>query len=55
MALSEMLAWECNACTFTNKDMLHHNCELCMTVRPKRYFVMPGVGVSGTANTTTIN
>ena len=47
-----MLGWECGACTFTNKDMLRHDCKMCMTERPLRYAI---VADAATARTTTVN
>ena len=55
MAPSEMVAWECGACTFTNKDVLQRDCEMCMTECPLRYDVVPGAGASATARTTTFD
>ena len=55
MAPSEMVAWECGACTFTNEDVLRRDCQMCMTERPLRYAVLPGAGASATARTTTVD
>ena len=52
---SEMIGWECGACTYTNDDCTRRDCLMCMTERPKRYFVMPGAGASATARTTTVD
>ena len=52
---SEMIGWECSACTYTNDDCKRRDCQMCMTEGPKRYVVMPGVGVSATARTTTVD
>ena len=53
MAPSEMVAWECSACTFTNEDVLRRDCQMCMTERPLCYAVVPGAGASATARMTT--
>ena len=42
MAPSEMVAWECSACTFTNEDVQRRGCQLCMTERPVRYAIVAG-------------
>ena len=55
MAPSEAVAWECGTCTFTNEDVQRRICQMCMTERPLRYDIVTGVGVSGTACTTTVN
>jgi hypothetical protein len=52
---SEMIGWECGACTYTNDDCTRRDCQMCMTEGPKRYVVVPGVGVSATARTTTVD
>ena len=52
---SEMIGWECGACTYTNDDCMRRDCQMCTTERPKRYFVVPGAGVSATARTTTVD
>jgi hypothetical protein len=52
---SEMIGWECGACTYTNDDCTRRDCLMCMTERPKRYFVVPGAGASATARTTTVD
>ena len=46
---SDMIAWECGACTYTNDDCMRRECLMCRTEHPKRYFVVPGVGVLVTA------
>jgi len=50
-----MIGWECGACTYTNDDCTRRDCLMCMTERPKRYFVVPGAGVSATARTTSVD
>ena len=52
---SETIGWECGACTYTNDDCTRRDCFMCMTERPKRYFVVPGAGVSATARTTSVD
>jgi len=51
----EMIGWECGACTYTNDDCTRRDCLMCMSERPKRYFVVPGAGVAATARTTTVD
>ena len=55
MAPSEMVAWECSACTFTNEDVQRRGCQLCMTERPVRYAIVAGAAGTATARTTTVN
>jgi hypothetical protein len=55
MSPSEMIGWECGACTFTNDDCLHHDCLMCMTERPKQYAIVTGASESASACTTTVN
>ena len=50
---SKMIGWECGACSYTNDDCMRRNCPMCMTERPKSYFIMPGASVLATARTTT--
>jgi hypothetical protein len=52
---SEMIGWECGSCTYTNDDCTRRDCQMCTTEGPKRYFVVPGAGVSATARTTTVD
>jgi hypothetical protein len=52
---SEMIGWECGACTYTNDDCTRRDCHMCTMERPKRYFVVPDAGVSATARTTTVD
>ena len=52
---SKMIGWECGACTYTNDDCTRCDCLMCMSERPKRYFVVPGAGVSATTRTTTVD
>jgi hypothetical protein len=40
---------------YTNDDCTRRDCQMCTTERPKRYFVVPGAGVSATARTTTVD
>ena len=51
---SEMIGWECGACSYTNNNCMRRDCPMCMTERPKRYFIVPGAGVLATARTTTV-
>ena len=55
MAPSEMVAWECGACTFTNEDVQRRNCQMCMTECPLRYAIVAGSAGAATARTTTVN
>ena len=55
MAPSEMIGWECGACTFTNKDCARRDCLVCMAERPERYAIVVGAGASASARTTTVN
>ena len=55
MAPSEMVAWECGACTFTNEDVQRRDCLMCMTERPLRYAIVPGATGAASARTTTVN
>ena len=55
MAPSEMVACECGACTFTNKDVQRRDCQLCMTERPVRYAIVAGAAGAATARTMTVN
>ena len=52
---SEMIGWECGACTYTNDDCTRRDCPMCTMERPKRCFVVPGAGVSATARTMTVD
>ena len=55
MAHSEMVAWECGACTFTNEDVQRRDCQLCQAQRPIRYAIVAGAAGAATARTTTVN
>ena len=55
MAPSEMIAWECGACTFTNEDCTRRSCIMCTTERPEQYFIIAGASESALASTTTVN
>jgi len=55
MAPSEMVAWECGACTYTNEDCTRRSCEMCMTERPLRYAIVAGSAGAASARTTTVN
>ena len=52
---SEIIGWECGACTYTNDDCTCRNCPMCMTEHPKCYFVVPGAGVLATARMTLVD
>ena len=55
MAHSEMIAWECGTCMYTNEDMQRRNCNMCMVVRSPRYAIVAGAAGAATARTTTVN
>ena len=55
MSPSEMIGWECGACTFTNDDCSRRDCMMCMTERPERYAIVTGAAESASARTTTVN
>ncbi len=55
MARSEMIAWECGTCTFTNEDCTRRSCIMCTTERPERYFIIAGASKFASASTTTVN
>jgi hypothetical protein len=55
MAPSEMIAWECGACTYTNEDCTCRDCLMCMTECPVRYAIVAGATGAATARTTTVN
>ena len=46
MAPSEMIGWECGACTFTNEDCSRRDCQMCMSKRPDRYAIVVGASVT---------
>ena len=52
---SDVIAWECGACVFTNDDCTRRSCQLCRTERPEQYFVVPGAGAAATARTTMVD
>jgi hypothetical protein len=55
MAPSEMIGWECGACTFTNEDCTRRNCQMCMAERPEQYVIVAGASESASARTTTVD
>ena len=55
MAPSEMIGWECGACTFTNEDCARRDCLMCMTERPEQYAIVLGASASASARTTTVD
>ncbi len=55
MAPSEIVAWECGSCTYTNKGSELGPCIVCRTERPIRYAIVAGAPVAATARTTTVN
>ena len=55
MAHSEMIAWECGVCTYTNEDVQCRDCKMCTAVRPPCYAIVAGTAGAATARTTTVN
>ena len=55
MSASDMVAWECGACTYTNDDVTRLDCRMCMTARPRRYAVLAGSAGAATARTTKVD
>ena len=55
MAPSEIVAWECGSCTYTNEGSEPDPCIMCRTERPIRYVIVAGAPAAATARTTTIN
>ena len=55
MAPSKMVAWECGACTFTNKDMQRLDCQMCKTAHPLHYAIVAGAAGAATVRMTTVN
>ena len=55
MVPSEMVAWECGACTFTNEDVQRRDCQMCMVEHPLRYAIVPGAAGATSARTMTMN
>ena len=55
MAPSEIVAWECGSCTYTNESGEPGPCIMCRTERPIRYAIVAGAPAAATARTTTVN
>ncbi len=55
MAPSNIIAWECGSCTYTNKGSELGPCIMCRTERPICYAVVAGAPAVATARTTTVN
>ena len=55
MAPSEIVAWECGSCTYTNEGNELGPCIMCRTERPIRYAIVAGAPTAATASTTTVN
>ena len=55
MAPSEIVAWECGSCTYTNEGGEPGPCIMCRTERPIRYAIVAGAPAAATARTTTVN
>ena len=52
---SEIVAWECGSCTYTNEGSEPGPCIMCRTERPIRYAIVAGAPAAATARTTTVN
>ena len=55
MAPSEIVAWECGSCTYTNEGNEPGPCIMCRTERLIRYAIVAGAPTAATARTTTVN
>ncbi len=55
MAPSEIVAWECGSCTYTNEGGEPGPCIMCRTERPIRCAIVAGAPAAATARTTTVN
>ena len=55
MAPSELVAWECGSCTYTNEGNELGPCIMCRTESPIRYAIVAGAPTAATASTTTVN
>jgi hypothetical protein len=55
MAPSDIIAWECGSCTYTNKGSEPGPCIMCRTERSIRYAIVAGAPAAATARTTTVN
>ncbi len=52
---SEVIAWECGACTYTNKDAMCRDCLACQTRHPVRYAIVAGATAAETVRTTRVD
>jgi hypothetical protein len=52
---SEVVGWECGACTYTNEDATCRECLACQARRPVRYAIMAGATAAATARTTRVD
>ncbi len=55
MTASKMIGWECSMCTFTNKDCMHRDCQMCMSKRPEQYAIVVGASESASAHMMTFD
>ena len=55
MAPSEIVAWECGSCTYTNKGGEPGPCIMCKMEHPICYAIMAGAPAAATTRTTTVN
>ena len=52
---SKVIAWECVACAYINKDATCCNCILCQTRSPVRYAIVAGTTAATTARMTRVD
>jgi hypothetical protein len=52
---SEVVAWVCGACTYTNEDATCCNCIACQTRRPVCYAIVAGTMAAVMARTTKVD
>ncbi len=55
MAPSEMIGWECGTCTFTDKECMRRDCQMCATEHLEQYFIIAGASESASARTMTVD
>jgi hypothetical protein len=48
---SEVVAWECGACAYTNENVMRHDCRVCQTRHTIRYAIVAGAMVAATVRT----
>jgi hypothetical protein len=52
---SEVVAWECGACTYTNEDAIRRDCLACQIRHLVHYAIMAGATPATTARTTRVD